>query len=320
MAQFYTSHFHNGWYDTQFCMRTVVQHPYLYHPSPFPILPYSSWIDTPQLYEQPPPTYTPKSPKSDPPPTPPTPNPAPALPTKPPLRSILKRSPAETQTRRKKSVHFPPSTLSSPLPQPGIYKHLGKPRPPRSCHPARFHPCLAGMRPQAVVSAAPPHQQPMRQLPNSSSRVQPLPVDHSVARPPTWAPAAVFQGVQSPGQRQHQHPNTSAPRRPIPAVAPPAEAKRTAAKVQVPVRKGLKKGSQTRPQMQVPIPANTGPYGSDSEDSNTDVRLAKRVTGRKAKVVSLSQDAKTEATRRSLRALAREFDRKNMWRRGAGVG
>jgi hypothetical protein len=323
MAQFYTSHFHCGWYDTQFCVPMVVQHSYPYHTSPFPILLYSKWINAPQLHGGSPPTDTPQTPKTD--PSPPNPIPETTTPIKRPLRSILKHPqpiPIGSQAPRKKFVRFTSSTASPPLAAPGTYKHTGRPKPPRARHPARSHPCLISalqQRAQEATAAGSGPPPVSKQVSNTSTslRGHPCVAGDAVrprSRPPTPPPAAFFRGPDHSLPRQC---NISAPRQPAPSAALKSQVPAPVCKVR----------NQTQTRTQIPQSAYSisyaGPYSSDSEDSNTDVRLATKMRVKKAqptqmevKAIAMTKTEEVAATRRSLKALAREFDRKNAWRRG----
>jgi hypothetical protein len=297
----------------------MLQHPYSYRASPpLQVLPYSPWINDLWRYERPSLPYTPEASKSK--PSPPITTPATTLPHTRPLRSILKH-PRSTpiEPRRKKFVHFHPMTASPPLAAPGTYKHTGRPKSPRSRHPARFHPCLVSTlqqpvkEAQATASDTPSATlQRVKQASRTASQlgVQLRPTENIARpRPPTPPPAAFFhsphnaQAQANPrAQRLPQQPNTSVPRQPIPAPQP-STPKRTILEAQT--------------------PAIRWPNGRNAEYSNTDIRLAESATVVLKKPDIKVSDAaatarKVEATRRSLRALARDFDRKNAWRRGSG--
>jgi hypothetical protein len=273
----------------------------------------------------------------------------PAPPVQLRLRSILK-SPRTNAATQKKSVRFTPST-ASPLPAaPGTYKYTGKPRPPRARHPARNHPCLrdniAQQRAQ-TASQRPPqaYQQLSRRTSIKLTSGPPGPIHFS--RPPTPPPPAFFErnktvqtGPQRPAQTQQQRP-TDAPRtsitttpgspnrRPTPRPgALPAQmreqppSQRTGAGVQLrravppsPQRPNTRarRSQQHQALAHHPLPRNIHCTRSTSIDSNTDIQALRLAS--KMERVKLEADREARVRlKKSLQALAREYDRKNAWR------
>jgi hypothetical protein len=284
-------------------------------------------MNTPQSQERPPP-YTQRQTTNQETasfPTPPVARPTTTPPTKLPLRSILKRSQTSipNHANTKKSVHFMPFTASPPLAAPGTYKYAGAPRSPKQRHPARSHPCLTSTTQKradkamtAVQGPSPTSSRSMKSAPNTSNRVHQPPTGH-VSRPPTPPPAAFFRETnKNPASAQRQ------PATHRPAVKP----RNTTLRQQAPALQPVVIPRPHKPTT-APIITHPGSYDSGSENSNTDVRLAIGMAVKKpkpkqkeskveAKVQAMMVDAETK---RSLRALARDFDRKNAWRRGVGV-
>jgi hypothetical protein len=367
MAQFYTNHLYDGWYDTRFSMPVMVQQPCYYYTPPYMRLPHSAWVNPPRFPSNPPLIIQP-SPRMTSTPPPSTSISAPALvkgpvitvkgpplvkglapPVQPRLRSIVKslRTNAATQ---KKSVRFTPLT-ASPLPAaPGTYKYTRKPHPPRAMHPARNHPCLrdniAQRRAQTASQRPPPaHQQLSRQTSIALTSGSPGPIHFS--RPPTPPPPAFFErnktvqtGPQRPAQTQPQRP-TDAPRTPItttpgspnrrPTPRPGAllaqvkgqpPSHRTGASGRLrravppsPQRPNTSAGRSQHHQALAhrPLPRNIHYTRSTSIDINTDMQAARLASKMERMKLEADKEARV-CLRKSLQALAGEYDRKNAWR------
>lgn len=303
MSHFCTSHFHNGCYDTQFSMPIMLQQPGLHYLPLFPVIPYSTWSHESQIMEAPNPITRNQSS---------APNPlssqfasqAAAPPVKPVLRSILKHG---RFSRSNKAVHFTPSTASPPPAKRGMYKYAGRPRAAKARHPVRGHPCLSGeirQRAQQTTAAfqTPPPTQCLTR-PSSSPTPATKRTTETISRSPTPPSADFFRSanmfsctVQRPSQ--------------------PFQ-----------LRSNIMSLRQQAQQRSIPkqTPAHNVHYNRPdsrySEESNTDATLAKilqKTTLMKDRDVQKQPnkaEVDTAATRRSLQALARDFDRKNAWRR-----
>ena len=260
---------------------------------PYPNHFHNGWYDTgfsmpiqvqqPCFYYTPPytsiphPTYVTHFPPR---PSPPSPDIFPKHRGKAKLRSILKSPRRPKQSNKKKSVRFTFSTTSPPPATTGTYKCVGRSQVPRATHPARNHPCLR--KPAPPQPPPQPTSRAPKQAPTPSRSTPQRPPHQPIHRPPTPPPEAFFQRnspQQTKAQRPPQQANTAAKRQP--------------------------QQSKVRP-----TPKTTPSYhvyykGNSATDDRVAVVLAKKMA-----------DMQLEATRESLRKLAREFDRKNGWRVG----